>query len=214
MRFYVKNYPFTISAQQINPLPEDAVVYNSASASQIWQIYESVFENRITGHSHFIFIEPHYEQILQEFLSHFKIVDAAGALVQHQDKYLFIYRFESWDLPKGKLEDQEDPVFNAIREVKEECNLNIKVRSELLVTHHTYVLENNHVFKNTKWFLADCIDENPAPIPQVVEGIQKAEWFTKQEVEEIVLKNTYPSIREVWQTFLHLCDHERSKSFF
>jgi len=44
------------------------------------------------------------------FCKHFKLVVAAGGLVQHSDgRYLFIKRWERWDLPKGKAEHDELP---------------------------------------------------------------------------------------------------------
>ena len=44
---------------------------------------------------------------------------------------LFIYRFNKWDLPKGKLNKGEKKQDCAIREVEEECgicNLQIEMR--------------------------------------------------------------------------------------
>jgi len=41
---------------------------------------------------------------------------------------LFIYRFNKWDLPKGKLDNGESVSECAIREVEEECGIaNLKI---------------------------------------------------------------------------------------
>ena len=58
-------------------------------------------------------------------LAYFTLVEAAGGLVQNsKGEYLIIYRFNHWDLPKGKCENNETLEETAIREVEEECNLN------------------------------------------------------------------------------------------
>ena len=50
----------------------------------------------------------------------FKLILAAGGLVKKQQDYLFIYRNGKWDLPKGKLENNETFSQCALREVEEE----------------------------------------------------------------------------------------------
>ena len=68
---------------------------------------------------------PLLEQLWKDFLSHYKIITAAGGIVQLKDtdKRLFIYRRGFLDLPKGKIDPGETPVEAAIREVQEETGL-------------------------------------------------------------------------------------------
>ena len=47
------------------------------------------------------------ESSWRSFKTEFKLILAAGGLVKKQQDYLFIYRNEKWDLPKGKLENNE-----------------------------------------------------------------------------------------------------------
>ncbi|MEM7574469.1 MAG: NUDIX domain-containing protein [Bacteroidota bacterium] len=68
---------------------------------------------------------PSLQQLWEDFLSHYKIITAAGGIVQLQgtDKLLFIYRRGYLDLPKGKIDPGETPEQAAIREVQEETGL-------------------------------------------------------------------------------------------
>jgi len=55
----------------------------------------------------------------KNFKQYFKIQKAAGGKVLKEDKVLFIYRFNKWDLPKGKLEKGEAIEQCAVRESEE-----------------------------------------------------------------------------------------------
>ena len=45
---------------------------------------------------------------MENFLKKFPIIEAAGGLVQRDDgKFLFIFRNNKWDLPKGGIEKKE-----------------------------------------------------------------------------------------------------------
>ena len=66
------------------------------------------------------------------FSSHFHEIDAAGGLVVNNDKFLFIYKNNKWDLPKGKIEEKENSEKAALREVSEETGLvNIRLKKFL-----------------------------------------------------------------------------------
>ena len=44
------------------------------------------------------------EEAFNQFKSSFKVIAAAGGVVKNKDnKTLFIYRLDKWDLPKGKV---------------------------------------------------------------------------------------------------------------
>ena len=59
------------------------------------------------------------EEIWEDFIHFFKIVEAAGGIV-YNDQYeiLFIKRLGRWDLPKGKVEKGESLDQAALREVE------------------------------------------------------------------------------------------------
>ena len=48
------------------------------------------------------------ESSWRSFKAEFELIVAAGGLVKKHKDYLFIYRNGKWDLPKGKLENNED----------------------------------------------------------------------------------------------------------
>ena len=88
------------------------------------------------------------KKIEKHFFKTFPSVEAAGGLVKHQDgRFLFIYRNNKWDLPKGKLENNETYDYAALREVKEECGLDdhlaILVQKYLESKGDNYVLLSN-----------------------------------------------------------------------
>ena len=135
--------------------------------------------------------------LFNSFASMFRIIEAAGGLVQNKDKkFLFIFRNGKWDLPKGKIERNEKKEDAAIREVEEECGLtSLKITEPLTITYHIYSLEEKLVLKRTYWFNMNC-NYSGKLIPQHEEGITKAEWISKKNFKK-VFANTYESILEV-----------------
>ncbi len=126
------------------------------------------------------------------------VIDAAGGLVQHKDsQYLFIYRNNKWDLPKGKLEKGEKPKQGAVREVEEECGIKIsKCGKRICKTYHAYILKDELVLKRTYWF--DMRFKGKGQLkPQTEEGITDVRWFDEKEIAQTVPANTFPSIMDV-----------------
>lgn len=77
---------------------------------------------------------PDVDQLWADFQTHYKIVSAAGGVVNLKgtDTYLFIYRRGSLDLPKGKIDPGETIQTAALREVEEETGLSeLKIVSSL-----------------------------------------------------------------------------------
>jgi 8-oxo-dGTP pyrophosphatase MutT (NUDIX family) len=128
-----------------------------------------------------------------EFSQHFEVIEAAGGIVRNSgNELLFIYRFDKWDLPKGKIEPGESREMSAIREVKEECGFRqIELGRALSTTYHIYEENNKEVLKITYWFNMYSDDRDLKP--QVEEGITTIRWIKETETE-LVLHNTYPNI--------------------
>lgn len=137
------------------------------------------------------------EETFGMFKSHFKMIEAAGGVVKNnENKTLFIYRFNKWDLPKGKIEKGEQIEEAAIREVKEECGVSgLKIVKPLPNCYHIYDLNETPILKKTHWFEMKT-DFKGDLIPQQEEGVEKVEWFTDEQIEEIALENTYASIAD------------------
>ena len=132
------------------------------------------------------------------FKSYFKLIRAAGGLVTNKDdEKLFIYRLNKWDLPKGKLEKNEGMEDAAIREVEEECGINgLKIQNQLTDTFHIYEHKETLVLKQTFWFAMSSSFEGKL-IPQTEENITDVQWLRDEEIQSIILKNTYSSIKEL-----------------
>lgn len=121
------------------------------------------------------------EQLIADFKSLFKIIEAAGGLVlDAEKKMLFILRRGYWDLPKGKIEKNETIEEAAIREVKEETGIDhLKITGSPLVGYHTYRIEQKRILKPTYWF--PMYSEDKILNLQVEEDIEDAIWVNPVE---------------------------------
>ena len=130
--------------------------------------------------------------------STYKVIEAAGGLVKNKEqKILFIFRLGKWDLPKGKIEKDENPEEAALREVHEECGLSrLKIRKKLPSTYHTYDLKNEKILKISHWFEMSFAGGRHILVPQLEEGITEVRWLSADEIKE-AMKNTYASITDV-----------------
>ena len=125
---------------------------------------------------------------------YFKIQKAAGGKVLKEDKVLFIYRFNKWDLPKGKLEKGEAIEQCAVREVEEECGFDkLKIEKQIETTYHIFKRKNKTILKITYWFLMKT-DFSGNLIPQTEEGIERVAFKNEFETME-ALENTYENIK-------------------
>ncbi|MBI9039162.1 MAG: NUDIX domain-containing protein [Bacteroidales bacterium] len=149
-----------------------------------------------------VLVKEDIENVFDRFLSNFKVLEAGGGLVKNEnDKYLLIFRYGKWDLPKGKTEKGEDIESTALREVEEETSLKgAKIDSKLPDTYHYYEHKGKSIVKKTSWFLMFASSKDQHLIPQLIEDIQKVEWMTKGQVQE-VLKTSYRSIIELVDMF-------------
>lgn len=133
----------------------------------------------------------------KEFTTLYQIIEAAGGLVKNtKSEILVIYRRNVWDLPKGKIEENELPNIAAIREVEEECGISeLEILDLLDITYHTYKLNGKNILKRTYWYeMVSNGDENPKP--QIEEEITEVKWLKTNNLQEII-NNTFPSIIEV-----------------
>lgn len=146
-----------------------------------------------------VYTEDEATQInnLESFSKNYMLIKAAGGVVNDdQGRVLLIFRRGKWDLPKGKLEDNEPIELCAEREVKEETGLTeLQLRKPLLITYHTYSEKGKSILKETHWYMFDAHGKQKL-IPQTDEDILKAEWVTKENLPMFV-DNTYQLIRDV-----------------
>lgn len=134
------------------------------------------------------------KDVYKELKKFFDYIEAAGGLIQKNNSYLFIKRLGKWDLPKGKLDPDETSKNAAIRECEEECAVSgLTIIEKLESTYHIYLHKGKYKLKKTFWYLMNTNYEGKL-IPQTEENIEEVVWFTKEEIREIVFKNTYPTI--------------------
>lgn len=128
----------------------------------------------------------------------FKEVNAAGGLASNRrGDYLMIRRDGLWDLPKGHQEAGEDISVTALREVEEETGVeDLQLGDLICVTDHCYRRNGIWHLKHTWWYHMSYLKPVDL-IPQTEEDITKAAWVAKSSLPPY-LKNTYPSIREVF----------------
>lgn len=134
----------------------------------------------------------------------FYFIEAAGGLIQNDDSYLFIKRLGKWDLPKGKLDEDETPELAAVRECEEECAVkNLTILKVLPTTYHIYAFRGSFALKVTYWFHMRTRSKEPL-IPQTEESIEDVRWMDLEEIKKIVLTDTYKSISDLVKDFFNL----------
>ena len=119
-------------------------------------------------------------------LDRLDIVIAGGGIVTNEkDELLLIFRRGKWDLPKGKIELNEEIMAGAMREVEEETGVKILTASEKpVITYHTYKLKGKDCLKETNWFHMKAKDGQQNLTPQLEEDIEKACWVKKSDLEQ------------------------------
>lgn len=173
------------------------VVYNVNKPDLLEKIITSIEIGSIK--TNVLLLTKDLAWLKSNFFKSFKIIIAGGGLVvNNKNQYLLMHRKGKWDLPKGKVEKNEDILEGAIREIEEETNVKIKlVKNKLGLTYHTYNLGNKWILKETHWFYM-LGDEESKLKPQKDEGIDEVIWCNKNDVKKH-LKNTYPSIKDVFK---------------
>ena len=139
------------------------------------------------------------EAMYRKLCSQFYEVNAAGGLVRNRrGDYLLISRNGKWDLPKGHQEQGEDIRITAVREVQEETGVDqLQLEDLICITDHCYFRAGKWHLKHTWWY--EMLYTDPVNlVPQTEEDITKAAWVAKSSLPPY-LKNTYPSIAEVFR---------------
>ena len=143
------------------------------------------------------------DQIWKEFQNLFRIIEAAGGLVNNPEgDILFIKRLGKWDLPKGKMEKGESREESAVREIEEETGLkDVELVQFINTTYHIYVERNGEkVLKCTHWFEMNFNGEDTSK-PQIEEGITEVAWKNTSQIEEEVFPSTFKNIKLIVKEF-------------
>ncbi len=144
------------------------------------------------------------EAVYSKFCSFFKLVDAAGGVVEGTGgSWMMMKRNGKWDLPKGHREIGEDIEACALREVEEECGIsNLNIIRHLTTTQHIYRLNDVWILKSTYWYLMESSYIGEL-IPQIEEGITEVRWVEQGEISSL-LENSYQTIIEIFTNHIKL----------
>lgn len=140
---------------------------------------------------------PDHEQLIDDFVSLYKIIEAAGGLVFNDKKeILAIFRRGFWDLPKGKIESEEEKADAAVREVEEETGIkDLTLGDYIGKTYHTFKNKKGHrVIKKTFWY--HMHSNHTEFTPQAEEDISIVEWKPVEFLLDSETK-TYANIRNI-----------------
>ena len=115
--------------------------------------------------------------------------------------FLFIFRNKKWDLPKGRINKNEEVKNAAIREVEEETGVqDLSIIKPLNTTYHIFKKNRKYRLKKTFWYLMHT-DYSNKLTPEKKEGIDKAVWIEKNAI--VTLKSTmYQNINLVISDYL------------
>ena len=132
-------------------------------------------------------------------------IKAAGGVVLNNNKILFIYKRDKWDLPKGKVKENDTDEETALIEVVEETGVNynqLKIISRLVPTSHIKNYDHKQFIKKTQWYLMNYYGDNKTSlIPDLSEGITECKWIDSNKLNN-VYKNTLPRVTYLLDFFL------------
>ena len=120
---------------------------------------------------------------------------SCGCIVINKDKVLLIkHRKGHWDFPKGHVEEGETEKQTAIREVKEETNVNVKIISDKRYKIN-YIIPEKDIDKDVIFFIAKPLNLNQKP---QLEEVDIADWKKIDEaLETITYEHSKNLLREV-----------------
>ena len=169
------------------PLPASIHLDNETLTTTVELLIESPVLSSI-----YIFDE-NLKELWEAFTSDYKLVEAAGGVVQKGDRLLFIFKNKHWDLPKGKMEKGESQQDCAVREVKEECGISeLDISDPIETIYHVYKEGEKLFLKKTYWFNMSTSEEGPFQ-GDSKEGITEVRWMNAREWDDAKLKS-YPSL--------------------
>ena len=121
---------------------------------------------------------------------------ACGTIIIDNNKVLLIQQKQGfYGFPKGHVEGNETEVETAIRETKEETNLDVVV-DESKRFEISYIV-NDNIDKNVVYFLAKLTGENK--VVAQVEEINEVLWVDIDKAEDIL---TFDNLKELWKEVL------------
>lgn len=114
-------------------------------------------------------------------------------VINDKKQFLLIKQKEAnyWGFPKGHMEEKEHEKQTAIRETKEETNIDVQILSDKKFVI-SYYIEAKDVQKEVVFFIAKALNQE---ITVQESEVSDYGWFSK---EEVFLKITYEDIKELF----------------
>ena len=158
---------------------------------------------RVGAHHRLTIVAPDAEECFERFVAQMPIVRAAGGLVESDAGDVLVITRKGWrDLPKGHIDEGEEPEEAAIREVQEETGLQeVEIVAPLCTTHHFHRAYGRWEVKQTEWYIMHAPGEEPALMPEEGESISAAEWLRGRRLW-MAVEESYSTIKIVFEEFL------------
>lgn len=116
---------------------------------------------------------------------------SCGCIVMHKDKVLLVKHNKGhWDFPKGHMEQGETEKQTAVREVKEETNMDVEIISDQKYRAN-YIIEDKQIDKEVIYFIAKPLSLEIKPQEAEVSIV---EWV---KIDDAVEKITYPTSKNI-----------------
>ena len=125
-----------------------------------------------------------------------KYEKCCGCIIIHENKVLLVqHNAGHWGFPKGHVEENETEVETAIREVKEETNIDVIVKENKRYVIEYYPKEDT--FKQVVFFLATCKTKE---LKKQEAEIKNIEWISFEDaLEKITHDNSKKLLEQVIQ---------------
>ena len=122
---------------------------------------------------------------------------SCGTIVINDNKVLVIRQKQGfWGFPKGHIEEGESEIQTAIRETKEETNLDVVIEDETRFCLN-YIIEDKQINKYVVYFIAKAINND---VKLQIEEIDDIAWVDIEKVEDIL---TFDNLQELWEVVLN-----------
>lgn len=161
----------------------------------------TLVQSQIKNPKKIALVGPSTEELWDKLSSYFTIIEAAGGIVLNDNKeLLFIFRRGKWDLPKGKMEENESAEIAAAREVEEETHIDqLQLIHKVGCTYHYYQERGKDVLKISHWFYFTTSATGSGK-PQTEEDITDVKWIATKDIKT-PMKNTYQTIKDILTNF-------------
>ncbi|MFT4737932.1 MAG: 8-oxo-dGTP pyrophosphatase MutT (NUDIX family) [Cyclobacteriaceae bacterium] len=194
----VEKYDHVLDGQAHKIVPKqliDDVLIQNAGAENVYELLQLMTEKKFKNVDSITFSTSKLKPLVKFIKTTFRVIEAAGGVVEKENQNLLIFRKGKWDLPKGKIDKGEKKRACAIREVEEETGVKVEITEKICHTWHTYMHNRKFVLKKTHWYVMSCLDDS-LMAPQAEEDIDEVMWKNLTEIR-LALYDSYRSIRTV-----------------